>query len=366
MLCLFMDCVGAPFLPAQTNLPVDTPRQALIQKASLLVLPILFYSPETRGGAGLAGLFAFRFRGEKPNAAVSSIQLGLAYTQENQFLSYIPFRLQMGGNRWLGVGELGYYRYRYFFFGIGSHESTVSAELYDVNYPRLRLDVVRRMGSRSFYLGPSLDWDHYTMVRVDENGRLADPGLDIPGRQGGRITLLGCLALYDGRDHIQFPRKGHYFEFRLQGARRGLGNDFGFWRSKLDLRKYFPLGKGAVLAGQFYLESNHGTVPFQAMALLGGSKKLRGYYEGRFRDQKLLLLQLAFRSPLVWRVGLVGFVGLGGVAPQWSVFSRRNFHGAFGGGIRFQLDQEEKINLRLDYAFGQKSKGFYLTIGEAF
>jgi hypothetical protein len=38
----------------------------------------------------------------------------------------------------------------------------------------------------------------------------------------------------------------------------------------------------------------------------------------------------------------------------------------YGAGLRVVLDKTQKINIRADYGFGYRSKGVYLTFGEAF
>jgi len=47
-------------------------------------------------------------------------------------------------------------------------------------------------------------------------------------------------------------------------------------------------------------------------------------------------------------------------------FELRKFKYSVGGGIRFLINQKEKLNIRLDFAYGKNSSGMYITIGEAF
>ncbi|MBC7381490.1 MAG: hypothetical protein H7296_00655 [Bacteroidia bacterium] len=47
------------------------------------------------------------------------------------------------------------------------------------------------------------------------------------------------------------------------------------------------------------------------MALIGGTKKMRGYYEERFRDKDLTMLQGKYSVPLFWRSSVVAFAGCG-------------------------------------------------------
>jgi hypothetical protein len=80
----------------------------------------------------------------------------------------------------------------------------------------------------------------------------------------------------------------------------------------------------------------------------------------------MLTVQAAYWAMLFWRVGAVAFVSYGAVAPQLSEMQLQDFRYTVGGGLRFVLDRQKKINIRLDAGFGKNTSGYYLTIGEAF
>jgi len=112
-----------------------------------------------------------------------------------------------------------------------------------------------------------------------------------------------------------------------------------------------------------------GDPPFQSLSLLGDSGKqnlMRGYYRGRYRDKNIIVFQTEYRIPLWWRFGAVAFIGVGNVASAFDMFKIKTVKYSYGAGLRFQLDDKEKINLRIDIGFGKETSGFYFTIGEAF
>ena len=92
----------------------------------------------------------------------------------------------------------------------------------------------------------------------------------------------------------------------------------------------------------------------------------RGYFEGKYRDKNAALLQAEYRSPFLWRFGLVAFGGYGAAFDSYSTFKAQYLRFNYGAGLRLQLDQKQKINIRIDYGRGYQSSGFYFTIGEAF
>ena len=116
-----------------------------------------------------------------------------------------------------------------------------------------------------------------------------------------------------------------------------------------------------------------GDVPFGSLGLLGGIKHMRGYYEGFFRDKRMIEGQAELRWPLFnrwkgnWdRFGVAGFGGLGTVARNAKALALNDVVYSYGAGLRILLDRKQGINLRVDYAQGEETSGFYLTIGEAF
>ena len=112
---------------------------------------------------------------------------------------------------------------------------------------------------------------------------------------------------------------------------------------------------------------NSGFVPFRELAYSGGHRYMRGIYEGRFRDNYMVLGQTEFRLHFLKRHGMVLFGSMGQVAPEFNFFGLERNKYAGGLGYRFMLNTKEKINIRVDYAWGSGgSSGLYFAIGEAF
>jgi hemolysin activation/secretion protein len=145
-----------------------------------------------------------------------------------------------------------------------------------------------------------------------------------------------------------------------------VGGDFNFQRFFIDASHYKAVGKQGVLAFNGALVLSAGNVPFHQMPVIGGTKRLRGYFEGKYSDKNLVVLQSEYRTPLYGRFGAVVFGGIGEVASTPLGWSFGTIRYNYGAGLRLMLDKTQRINIRADYGFGYKSKGFYVTIGEAF
>jgi hypothetical protein len=100
---------------------------------------------------------------------------------------------------------------------------------------------------------------------------------------------------------------------------------------------------------------------------MGGEERMRGYFRGRYRDNNMIVLQMEYRIlPVWWRIGLVSFFSVGDVSDKLSHFDINSFKYAGGFGLRYIWNREDKLNIRIDFAWGQGTSGFYITLKEAF
>lgn len=346
------------------SLPVDTTR---FRKTSLFVLPVVYYTPETRFGFGAAGLMAFRLPHEPEASRSSLLQGGAVYTQEKQILTYLSYVVYAKNEDLWSFGEVGYFRYTFFYFGNGNSDPIPAGELFDVNFPRLRIHALKRV-TRGGYVGLHYWLDAFEIQNVAEGGLLANPVLNITGREGGVISGPGIIGVLDRREDFYAPNSGYYLEGLFQVNAPWTGSTFSYTRTTVDARAYLPVWKekNHVLGLQAYADLTTGDAPFNALAQLGGPKRTRGYYEGRFRDAKLLSAQAEYRAHLFWRIGVTGFVAGGMVFDQFNEINTDILRTSYGGGLRVRISNRDRINLRVDAAFGGDQPAFYLTVGEAF
>ena len=343
------------------------------KRLALIPVPLVYYTPETRLAYGVAATATVHFRRDDGFAAArpSQLTLALAYTQNQQLLLYLPFQVFYDHNRYYAYGEAGYYRYNYYFYGVGPREGP--RELYGVDFPRVRVNAFRRVGAGAgagkLYVGLRYQYEDYRVRSVEAGGRLA--GGTVPGGRGSRLTGGGLGLFYDSRDNVFFPRKGMVADFSAfvrnrAGGAGPAGETTRFDRYAADGSAYHALGRRAVLAVNYFGSFIVGTAPFNALSLLGGSRRLRGYYEGRYRDQNVALVQTELRFDVYQRLGAAVFGGVGALGDGQALLRLGEPKGAYGAGLRFTANRRDHLNVRLDYGRGQQSSGFYLTVGEAF
>lgn len=177
-------------------------------------------------------------------------------------------------------------------------------------------------------------------------------------------TGIGAFLLYDSRDVINNAYRGWYLKLEHRFFPGFLGNDPPFQRTELFVDHYHKVWKDAVLAYDLHGQFNSGNVPWTMLALMGGQYRMRGYYEGRFRDKNLIELQVELRQRIWRRIGATVWVGAGNVFSRFPMFDFSNTLPNYGIGLRWEF--KRRVNVRLDYGFGKKQSGFTFNINEAF
>lgn len=326
----------------------------------LSFLPFALYTPETRIAGGIGGIYTFRSTEDqkRPN----SITLSAKYTQNKQYaIELIPDIYLKAENYRLKLNIL-YQKFPLEFYGIGN--SISNGEDYTPKEFKLGA-ILRRKIFEALNLGVQYEFTNIDIVEIIKNG-LLESG-NIPGSQGGKNSGIGLILEWDSRNRIFSATDGSFYQISLMTYKNFLGSNYDFSRYILDLRHYLLMFSSHTLSFQGLLKLSKGNPPFQKLALMGGRYSMRGYYEGQYRDKNMAAFQIEYRViPIWWRIGIVGFFGLGGINNKVSSLKFSELKLAGGLGFRYQFDRGEGVNLRADFAYGDDSSGYYLTIFEAF
>jgi outer membrane protein assembly factor BamA len=312
---------------------------------------------------GAAGSYIFRWPGSGADDRPSTLSPILIYTQEKQFFAQLKSVVYLKDESYLAELNFKLQDYPDKFFGIGPGAATTDRESYTSRSSSLAFTLQKKI-RESLNIGIQYNYTQWKITDYESDSLLSSG--TIPGSREGMLSGLNLIANLDTRDNIFAPGRGEWFVFNARFYNKVLGSDFNFNSLSIDLRKYFPLFSSHVLALRTVVRSQSGTVPFQELARLGGQYLMRGYYDGRFRDRNLAALQLEYRLPLFWRLGMVGFASAGNVADHWSRFDFNHLKYSYGFGFRYVFDRKEKIYIRIDFGFGKDESGFYLSVFEAF
>jgi len=325
-------------------------------------IPIVVYSPETSLGLGVRAIRVFQFKDQEDTSLrPSSLPITLLYTLNRQAIFTSEVNLWANENKDFFNARIELSDFPFRFYGIGQQPVLDEGEFYSTRYAYLHVLFQRRV-TNGLYLGGRYEF------RVDDiyekmEGGLLDSG-NIPGSNGQRLSGLGMVLSHDTRDQIFQPTKGWFSTLTLMGFPAWLGSNFTFSQYTFDIRKYNLVGKQKVLALQSWWNFTSGDAPFQHISLIGGSERMRGFFEGRFRDRHAMVQQAELRLPIYRNLGMVFFGHAGQVFPDLDSLRFSNMRYGTGLGFRYRLNKEG-LNVRLDLAFGDQ-RAFYFGLNEAF
>jgi outer membrane protein assembly factor BamA len=323
------------------------------------IIPVMFHTPETGIGGGIAGSYFYK---ERLEDRPSSIKWIAFYTEKKQtILQLIPEIYLSGGSRRLLAG-IGYVDYPNVFYGVGS--GTHADEEEDYREKSFEIEVSYEIEvRRNLRIGPRLAFRRSHVTEVEEDGNLA--GGRIRGVEKHRRTSIGLVLVHDGRDNILCTTNGSYVRVSSDYSGDVTGSDYRYSRHTLDLRHFLGFGSQQAIGLRVHVAAAEGSPPFQSMPALGGAKMMRGFTEGRYRDNLTYVGQAEYRLKLKWRLGFAAFVALGDVARSIDGFTSSKVKYSGGAGMRFRLN-DEGLNLRLDMGFTEEGSGFYFIAEEAF
>jgi outer membrane protein assembly factor BamA len=180
------------------------------------------------------------------------------------------------------------------------------------------------------------------------------------------LRALGVSLTRDSRPNRFYPLTGSLIDFTGDFFADSLGSKYSYQSYKFTFNKYVSLGKKQVLGYNMFLCGTEGKPPFYGNCIYGARNELRGYTAGRYLDRYMFATQLEYRLVLRWRLGAVGFGGIGAVAPNPGDFQADRLLPAGGTGIRFTLSNKFHVNLRTDFAWGKDNFTWSMGVGEAF
>ncbi|WP_340618044.1 BamA/TamA family outer membrane protein [Xenorhabdus entomophaga] len=327
------------------------------------VLPGPFYTPEMGMGIGVAVVGLYRPDSSDHISQTSSLGLsgfgsstgafGLNFTNYN-FLAGDQWRLFVSGT----LNNIPTY---YWGKGYSAGKNNGNKEKYHSQEFDIRPRFLYRVTDAT-YMG--LGW-HFSSVNASNPDSGAKRYFD--RSVGGRSVISSGVSAYfsyDTRDFLPNAQHGQAFEIIYTYFSPELGGDHRFHTTQFQFSTYYQLSEKTVLAFDNYARFSAGDVPWNQLSLLGNGQRMRGYYEGRYRDNNIFATQLELRHKLDWRHGVVGWIGTGTLGDTPSKLGTRHWLPSVGIGYRFEF--KPRMNVRLDFGVGKGSTGFYFQVGEAF
>ena len=121
-----------------------------------------------------------------------------------------------------------------------------------------------------------------------------------------------------------------------------------------------------IVTGRLYGRFTPANTPYSGLSRLGQNSDLRGYVVGEHTANNLITAQLEYRWEFYKKWILVAFIGEAVLFDNDNIDSD-SFYTSGGGGIRYRMSEERRVNFRIDYAAGEgNSEGLYVGLSEAF
>lgn len=219
------------------------------------------------------------------------------------------------------------------------------------------LDFMVRVG-RHVYLGPAVDVAFTKALNPDCPDRWE--GAYLSDSSNG----LGLTLAFDTRDNFTAPTRGVNVKFDQRTFPAWLWNRERFGYVSAKASAYQKVWRGGVIAECLRVRVAYGNVPWCMLSTFGGTRDMRGYYEGQYRDKCAVDFAVELRQHVWRRNGLAVWVGGGSVAPRMSGFTVSSFLPNAGIGYRWEFKKHS--NVRVDFGIGKSTNAFLFSINEAF
>jgi outer membrane protein assembly factor BamA len=331
------------------------------KERSIAAIPMINYN-RTQGiivGAMVSGFYKIN----KKDTVSPASNTGLfgMYTEQKSYALMIFSRLYFAKDRWRVTGAAGVMDIN---FQVYLEDPALSAgNFYDyaTKLNLVMLQVQRNVFNR-LYIGPSA-----ALMK-------SKTMFDFPAASGedsvsiSNLNNIGYIISNDTRDHVQYPTRGMFVNFKNQFYRSWAGSDYNFERYLITYNQFFKLSHkddSQILAARVSLNIAAGDVPFEGQSVVGGDD-IRGYSEGRYRNDQIYTVQAEYRWNFYRRWGMVGFAGVASAVEKLADIPDNDILLGVGAGLRFKMLPSQKINIGVDYGVGKDDYSITFRIGESF
>jgi len=329
-------------------------------KTGIAAIPMINYN-RTQGvvaGAMISGFYKVNSLDTVSPSSSSGI-IGI-YTEQKSYVLLAHSQLYLDQDRWRILAALGKVNVNFQFYLENPISSTGNFYDYTTDANLLLLQVQRKVYKR-IYVGPTGSLINSTTT-YGFPGTTGEDSMTI-----SKLNSVGYIICNDSRDHVMYPSKGLFLNFKNQFYRSWIGSDFEFVRYILTYNQFIGLDKNSkkIIALRANLNITTGEVPFEGQTVVGGDD-IRGYSEGKYRNDQVYTLQAEYRWNFYKRFGAVVFGGIASAVEEFKDIANNELLPGFGVGLRFRMLPSEKINIGIDGAVGKNDYSITFRIGEAF
>jgi hypothetical protein len=344
--------------------PAPAPEEPPRARWDYALIPGPFYAPETSLGLAV-GVAIFGDTPTPPGVPRrdDTVTLFFQGTLRKQFSVTASAVKFWDAARYQLTEDASWVRFPSYFWGVGNDTPDSAQELYTQSMVTNRASVAVRI-LEQVYVGAGAGLGWYATSGASPDGTVA-AYLATTGARGG-VLGAGPVLRRDTRDDAIGSHRGSLTAVTATFFTSAFGGAYRYQVYDVDQRTFVPLGDRVVLAVEGYAVYAPGALPLAELPALGGPSRLRGYYQGRFRDHLYVVGQLELRVRVAGRFSVAPFAAAGNVFPDPAAASLAHPKLAGGAALRFNLKKERDLNIHLDIAKSPISSGVYVNMGEAF
>lgn len=331
-------------------------------------LPTAYYTPEKKFGVGLLMVGLYKTDNASPTEQPSSLVLNSFVSMNNSYGVEVENMTFFNEGKQRLLLELELHNEAAVYYGQGidqghldSNHHEFEEQLYSFK-PRWMTEV-----ADNYFIGVGADLIYASAGSLElvETETPVDSADILPDNFSSGVVVT---SIYDSRDYRLNATKGWLFQIDAGLYQNNESSSFSTYNIEvanyIDLSSTSLLGKApGLIAWQVQGHFTDGDVPWNMLPDLGGSKAMRGYIKGRYRDEQMMMGQVEYRLPIFQRYGMVFWGAVGSVAPNVSDLTEELLT-SYGTGFRFNI--KDDINLRFDIGVGENETNFYLNVNEVF
>ena len=334
------------------------------KRGSLILAPIPITSPALGSGLILGVGYIFKLKQSDSLSRPSSVGAAFAFTSNGTRGGVVAANLNFGENKYQATVAFGSGRANYEFYGVGRVPGQPAVSVLIKQSGGAFFGEFMRNFGKKIFIGPRYQ---YRKLAASVGDQTTPGGFEIPAIDLRSTTAaVGFHVQRDLRDNTFYPTKGSIWDIKGDFFSKVLGSNRNYQTYKASYNGYHSVGKEQVIAYRGMACSVSDGTPFFDLCFFGTSSDLRGYTAGEFQNRRMFATQVEYRRELPWRLGLVGFAGVGGVARHWGDFRFDELLPAAGAGIRFKLEKTNHINYRVDFGIGRSGYTISMSVTEAF
>jgi len=180
-------------------------------------------------------------------------------------------------------------------------------------------------------------------------------------------VVLGLNGGFQNVNEYTYNRGGKSFGYILDWSDKSIGSESEYTRYQLYYRSYYRFKK--LNASNLNVQTKFGHSTDRILGAyafsLGSNSDLRGYENGRFFGNTMLLINMEYMFPHPHHpsVRYVYFMDIGNTYEHVSDMIHEPLNVGAGFGLRWKIRSLVKIDLRADFGYGFSDQGYKFIFG---